>query len=250
MVVTCEKCGKKYRVDPVKIKGKAASFNCHVCSDIIMVFKAQVTPPQSDSKMKTTSATTIVAQFAADGANIKDSASAPSTDDTKAAARHRRKARGLGLRAKMILLFFFIPSILTAGVSLYYLGYFETFSRLLVQESAKIVAEQTGEGSADQSTVTAMMQSRSKALAGNARLIALVMIGAALLLIGIIVFVYANRLTGKIESLTDVADRISAGDLEIKIEMKSRDEIGELAQTIARMRDKIRLYIEKLQQHP
>jgi HAMP domain-containing protein len=69
------------------------------------------------------------------------------------------------------------------------------------------------------------------------------MLGAALLLIGIIVIVYANRLTGKIESLTDVANRMSAGDLEMEIEMKSRDEIGELAQAIARMRDNIRLYI-------
>jgi methyl-accepting chemotaxis protein len=76
------------------------------------------------------------------------------------------------------------------------------------------------------------------------------MLGTALLLIGIMVIVYANRLTGKIESLTDVADRISAGDLEMEIEMKSRDEIGELAQAIARMRDNIRLYIERLQQRP
>lgn len=248
MVVICEKCGKRYRVDPVKIKGKAASFNCHVCSDVIMVFKARVTPPQPDSKMKTTSATTIVEQLAVDGADIKDSA--PSTDDTKAETQHRRKTKGLGLRAKMILLFFFIPSLLTAGASLYYLGYFETISRLLVQESAKIVAQRTGEESADQSAATAMMQSRSKALTGKARIIVLVMLGAALLLIGIIVIVYANRLTGKIESLTDVADRISAGDLEMEIEMKSRDEIGELAQAIARMRDNIRLYIERLQQRP
>jgi HAMP domain-containing protein len=215
-----------------------------------MVFKAQVTPLQPDSKIKTTSATRIVEQFAVDDANIKDSAPAPSTDDTKAAAQHRRKARGLGMRAKMILLFFIIPSILTVGASLYYFGYFEFFSHLLVQENAKIVAQRAGEESADQSAVTAMMQSRSKAFTGNARIIVLVMLGAALLLIGIIVLVYANRLTGKIESLTDVADRISAGDLEIEIEMKPKDEIGELAQAIARMRDKIRLYIEKLQQHP
>jgi HAMP domain-containing protein len=67
------------------------------------------------------------------------------------------------------------------------------------------------------------------------------MLGAALLLIGIVVLVYANRLTGKIESLTDVADRISAGDLEIEIEMKPKDEIGELALAIARIRDNIRL---------
>ena len=248
MVVICEECGKKYRVEPVKIKGKAASFNCHVCSHVIMVFKAQVIPSQPDSKMKTTSATTIVEQLAADGADIKDSA--PSTDETKAGTRHRRKAGGLGLRAKMILLFFFIPSLLTAGASLYSLGYFETTSRLLVQESAKIAAQRAEEESAAQSATTAMMQSRSKALTGKARIIVLVMLGTALLLIGIMVIVYANRLTGKIESLTDVADRIIAGDLEMKIEMKSRDEIGELAQAISRMRDNIRLYIERLQQRP
>jgi HAMP domain-containing protein len=248
MVVICEKCGKKYRVDPVKIKGKAASFNCHVCSDVIMVFKAQVTPPQPDSKMKISSATTSVDQLTVDGADINDSA--PSTDDTKAGTQHRRKTRGLGLRAKMILLFFFIPSLLTAGASLYSLGYFETISRLLIQESTKIVAQRAGEENADHSAATAMMQSRSNALTGKARIIVLVMLGAALLLIGIIVIVYANRLSGKIESLTDVADRISAGDLEMQIEMKSRDEIGELAQAIARMRDNIRLYFERFQQRP
>lgn len=242
MVVTCEKCGKKYRVDPVKIKGKAASFNCHVCSDIIMVFKAQVTPLQTDSKIKTTPATTTVEQFVADDANIKDSAPAPSTDDTKAVAQHRRKAGGLGLRAKMILLFFFIPSLLTAGASLFYLGYFETTSRLHIQESTKNVAQRAEEENADQSAATAMMmQSRTKTLTGNVRLIVLAMLGAALLLIGIVVLVYANRLTGKIESLTAVADRISAGDLEMEIKVTSKDEIGELALAIARIRDNIRL---------
>ena len=248
MVVTCEKCGKKYRVDPVKIKGKAASFNCHVCSDIIMVFNTQAMPPQPDSKMETTSATTIVEQFAADGKNIKDSV--PFTDETEAAAQRRRKSRGFGLRAKMILLFFLIPSLLTAGTSLYYLGYLENFSRLFLQESAQIVAQQSGKKSAVPSAVNDTMQPRSKAFTGNTRIIAMVMLSAAILLIGIIVLVYANRLIGKIESLTNVADRISAGDLEIKIEMKSRDEIGELAQAIARMRDNIRLYIERLQQRP
>jgi HAMP domain-containing protein len=248
MVVICEKCGKKYRVDPVKIMGKAASFNCHVCSDIIMVFKAQATPPQPASKMKTPSATTIVEPFAAEGAIIKESV--PLTDETEAVAQHRRKSRGFGLRAKMILLFFFIPSLLTAGASLYYLGYFENFSHLFLQESAQIVVQQSGEKSVNPSSDNETMQPRSKVFTGNARKIALVMLSAALLLIGIIVLVYANRLTGKIESLTDVAERINAGDFEIKIEMKSRDEIGELAQAITRMRDKIRVTIEKLQQHP
>ena len=130
------------------------------------------------------------------------------------------------------------------------MGYFDTASRLFLQESAKIVTQQTEQRSADHSTATAMMQSRPRTLTGKAQTVILVMLGAAILLIGIIVLVYANRLTGKIESLTDVADRISAGDLEMEIVMKSRDEIGELAQAIARLRDNIRLYIERLRQRP
>ena len=78
-------------------------------------------------------------------------------------------------------------------------------------------------------------------------MIALMMLGATLLLIAIIVFVYVLRLTGKIKSLTEVAERISAGDLEVQIERRSRDEIGELAEAIARMQDNIRLSIERLQ---
>jgi HAMP domain-containing protein len=213
-----------------------------------MVLKSQVTQPQPESKFKTTSATAMAEQMASDGAEIKGST--PSIDETKNGTRHHRKAVGLGLRAKMILLFFFIPSILTAGVSLFYLGYFDTASRLFLQESAKIVTQRTEQRSADHSTATAVMQSRPRTLTGKARTVILVMLGAAILLIGIIVLVYANRLTGKIESLTDVADRISAGDLEMEIVMKSRDEIGELAQAIARLRDNIRLYIERLRQRP
>lgn len=248
MIVICEKCGKKYRVDPVKIKGKAASFNCHVCSHVIMVIKARVTPPQPDSNMKTTSATPTVEQLTADRGDIKEIT--PTTDEINAGTRHRRNAGGLGLRAKMILLFFFIPSLLTAGASLFYLGQIETTSRLLLQESVKIVAQGAEGKKSDPSAATAMIQSQSEALSSRARINVLVMLGAALLLIGIIVLIYANRLTGKIKSLIDVADRISAGDLEMEIEMKSRDEIGELAQAIVRMRDNIRLYIERLQQHP
>ncbi len=213
-----------------------------------MVFKARVTRPQPDSKMKETSTTAIDEHLAADGADTKDGTL--STDKTIAGTRHRRGAGGFGLRAKMLLLFLFIPSILTAGVSLFYFWHFESTSRLLVQESAKIVTQRADEKNADVSDATAMMQSRTRAITGKARMIALMMLGAALLLIGIIVFVYAHRLTGKIELLTDVADRISGGELDLEIETKSRDEIGELAQAIARIRDNIRLHIERLQQRP
>jgi HAMP domain-containing protein len=67
-----------------------------------------------------------------------------------------------------------------------------------------------------------------------------------LLLIGLIVAIYGHRLTGKIRSLTEVADRISVGELGMEIETQSKDEIGDLAEAIARMQDSIRLSIERL----
>ena len=245
MIVICEECGKKYRVDPAKINGKAASFKCHVCGHVIMVLKARVTPPQPDSKMKVKTTPTIDGRQAGDGPDARDAA--PTADRAKAGTRRRRKAGGFSLRAKMLLLFLFIPLILTAGVSIFYLWHFETTARLLVQESYKIVTQLAEEEIANISAATAMMQSRAKTLTDKARVIALIVLGATLLLIGIIVFVYVHRLTGKIKSLTEVAERISAGELEMEIETRSRDEIGELAEAIARMQDNIRLSIERLQ---
>jgi len=245
MIVICEECGKKYRVDPSKINGKAASFKCHVCRHVIMVLKARIIPPQPDSKIKAKTPPPIDSRLAAAGPDARDAA--PTVDMPKPGTRHRRKAGGFGLRTKMLLLFLFVPLILTAGMSLFYLWHFETTSRLLVQESYKIVTQLAKEEIADISTADAMMQSRAKALIDKARMLALMMLGATLLLIAIVVFVYVLRLTRKIKLLTEVAERISAGDLDVQIERRSRDEIGELAEAIARMQDNIRLYIERLQ---
>ena len=245
MIVICEECGKKYRVDPSKINGKAASFKCHVCGHVIMVLKTRAISPEPDSKIKVKTTPTIDGRLGDDGPDARDGE--PAADKAKPGTRHRRKAGGLGLRAKMLLLFLFIPLILTAGVSLFNLWHFETTSRLLVQESYKIVTQLAEQEIANISTATAMMQSRAKALTDKARMITLMMLGATLLLIGIVVFVYVHRLTGKIKTLTEVAERISAGELEMEIETRSRDEIGDLAEAIARMQDNIRLSIERLQ---
>ncbi len=245
MVVICEECGKKYRVDPSKIQGKAASFKCRVCSHIIMVFKARVTSSQSDYKAKMQPTTLIDDQLDTGEAESKNGM--PAIDKAKADTRYRRKPGGFGLRAKMLLLFLLIPLILMTGVSLFYLWHFDTNSRLLIRETSKIVTQLAKEKSANISATTAMMQSRVKASTRDARIIALILLGVTLLLISIIVFVYTNRLTKKIKTLAEVAERISQGELKLKIETKSRDEIGELAEAIARMQDSIRLSIERLQ---
>jgi methyl-accepting chemotaxis protein len=90
------------------------------------------------------------------------------------------------------------------------------------------------------------MESSAKTLTDDARNFSLMVLAGTLVLVGIIVWVYSHRLTGKIKSLTEVTERISVGDLAAEVETKSKDEIGELAEAISRMQESIRLSIERL----
>ena len=374
MIIICEECGKKYRIDPSKIKGKAASFKCRDCTHLIVVSKPEPPPEKSeiDSRPTLESITTT----------IDDSSMAAKNDIRQTPAKARHRTKGLGLRSKMLLLFMVVPIILMAGASLLYLWQLESTSNLLTRESSKFVNQMAEEKIAYISAGVAMqcklyllshpgliredfnedmgfktlavqkvgmtgytalyelpgpdgvwrtwahinnkiigidmsklkkplgrsfpgfwkiyigveggkksqgyytwqdkdgkfrdkfmvcipiagtrfvvaattymdeftgpvkrMQARAKELTDRARLITWAILGLTLLLIGLIVTIYGHRLTGKIKSLTDVADRISVGELGMEIKTTSKDEIGELAEAIARMQDSIRLSIERL----
>lgn len=67
-----------------------------------------------------------------------------------------------------------------------------------------------------------------------------------LLIILFSITIYGYRLTNNIGKLTDAADRISVGELDVQIEIKSKDEIGALADAISRMQDSLRFSIERL----
>ncbi len=370
MIVICEECGKKYRIDPSKIKGKAASFKCRACPHVILVSKPE--PPKTDSRPTLESITST----------IDISATTAGADTGQTPAETGRRTKRSGIRVKMLLLFMLVPLILMTGASLLYLWQLEAMSNLLTQQSAKVVNQLAEEKIADIATSVAMqsglylsshaqltredfnedtglkpiavqkvgtsgytalyelpdsqgvwrtwahpnnkiigidmsklkkplgrnfpgfwkvyigvkggkrsqgyytwqekdgrfrdkfmvctpvagtrfivaattymdefagpvdrMQARAKELTDRARLTTLGVLGLTLLLIGLIVSIYGHRLAGKIRSLTDVADRISVGELGMEIDTTSKDEIGELAEAIARMQDSIRLSIERL----
>lgn len=90
------------------------------------------------------------------------------------------------------------------------------------------------------------MEARSKKFLTNTRNIVFGITGGTLILIVLIVSIYGTKLIGTIKSLTDVADRISVGELDAEIKIKSKDELGDLAEAISRMQDSIRLSIERL----
>ena len=382
MIVICEECGKKYRLDLSKIKGSAARFKCRVCTHMIMVSK-----PQSASPAKSGRAIAPNRKKPRKPAEKQAPAAEPDLAlDRSAPERDRvrpvRKAGFFKLRTKMLLLFLFVPLVFMIGASLLYLWQLEQMSAQLTQKSTNIVNDMAEDKIADLSTAVAIqsrlyllahpelkkedfmndmgfktlavqkvgltgytalyempdednvwrtwahvnpkiigidmstlkkplgrnfpgfwkifsgvkggkrslgyytwqdkdgkfrekfmvctpvagtpfvvaattyldeftrpvkqLESEAEEQTKNARWFTYGILGVTLLLIGIIVSIYGHRLTGKIKSLTDVAERISIGDLGIEIETKSRDEIGELAEAISRMQESIRLSIERL----
>lgn len=91
-----------------------------------------------------------------------------------------------------------------------------------------------------------ILEKHIRNLISNARNIVFGVLGGTLIIIVILILYYVSNITGKIKSLTDVANRISVGELEAQVNIRSNDEIGELADAVSRMQDSIRLSIARL----
>ena len=124
MIIICEECGKKYKIDPSKIRGKAAGFKCRTCTHFIVVSKPtpteapRTTDPELSSETKPTEVDNGTADIASEVAEQKQA-------DGKMDARRQHGAGGFGLRAKMLLVFLFLPVILVVAASLLYLQLLE-----------------------------------------------------------------------------------------------------------------------------
>lgn len=94
----------------------------------------------------------------------------------------------------------------------------------------------------------AIQQEKAEAFAPlkNAQMFAYYMLGGTVVVILIIAFFASRAIVTPIRNLTDAANRISVGDLDVEISTKSKDEIGDLAAAIMRMQDSIRLSIARL----
>jgi len=77
---------------------------------------------------------------------------------------------------------------------------------------------------------------------------AVILLITTLMLILFIAWISARAVVTPIKKLTEVAERMSLGDLNMKINIPSKDEIGLLAQAIKRMQTSLRLAMERLRQ--
>ena len=372
MIVICEECGKRYRIDTLKIKGKEARFKCKSCENIITVVKPEVEPPKPPPVPPVEERVPLPEP---EGKATPSPAKKPKMWD--------REARKLGLRVKMSIFFFVIPIILIAGAGALYLWQLNNLTSLLTNESSVAIRKMAEDAIAENARAVAkqcqlylsnnpllkkddfnfdmgfkkvavqkvgmtgysclysipdekglsslwvhpnakligidlpkvmrkalgneyhrwwriykgayegkeskgyylwkdadgrlrekymvctpvegtpyvvasttyldeftravkVMETRAKKQAVRTRNIVFGIFGATIILIGLIVSLYGHRITGKIKSLTDVADRISVGELDAEIDIVSNDEIGDLRDAVVRMQDSIRLSIERL----
>lgn len=72
-----------------------------------------------------------------------------------------------------------------------------------------------------------------------------ILLGMTALMVIVIAWFLGRAIGKPIKKLTEVAERISVGDMGAVINIKSRDEIGNLAEAISRMQDSLRLAIER-----
>ena len=90
------------------------------------------------------------------------------------------------------------------------------------------------------------IQTKMRELTSNTTLWAIIMMAIGLILNAVVIFIYGRGITGQIINLSDVADRISVGELDAAIDLKSNDEIGELGEAIARMQSSLRISIQRM----
>ena len=380
MIVICEECGKKYRIDAEKIKGKAARFRCKSCNHVITVTKPESRPRPPAPPPPPPRVEEAPAEVA------EERPPAPEPKKKEKPAKRKKKAalktKGLGLRSKMLMLFLLIPVVFIAVAGALYIWQLETLTSLLTNESSGVVTRMAENAIAENARSVAkqcqlylsghpelkkenynydadlkrvavqkvgltgytalyelpgsdgiwrtwahanpkiiaidmsklkkplgksfpgfwkvytgvkggkeskgyynwkdadgrfrdkfmvctpvkgtsyiiasttyldeftepikLMETRAKKLSLNTRNITLAILAATIILIGIIVSLYGAGLTGRIKSLTEVADRISVGELDAEIEIKSKDEIGALGEAISRMQESIRHSIDRL----
>lgn len=379
MIVICEECGKRYRIDPEKIKGEVARFKCQSCNHVITVSKPEDKTTEPPPPLPAEEPAVDIREA---GPPAPEPGKEEKPDRAKPSPMPDTRLKGLGLRGKMILLFFFIPIILIAAGGLFYMKQMNDLSSLITEESSQIVRQMAEKAITEHVMGVAIqirlfllahpelkredfdnhpgfkavagqkvgltgytafyefpgedgiwrcwshpitkiigidmsklrkpmgrnfdgfwkifagvkkdkesrgyytwlekdgsfrdkymactpikgtpyavgsttyldeftrpikgLESRAKKITLDTRNINFGILGATLILIGSIVLVYGYRLTGKIKNLTEAADRISVGELDTEIEIKSRDEIGDLSNAIGRMQDSIRLSIERL----
>jgi len=130
MIIFCEECGRRYRIDPTKIKSPHAKVRCKACGHVFDISKSD--------RMDGTGADS---EWPGSGNDETPAAESIGTETVKAelASLNAQRSRRFGLRAKMIILFFLVPVILMVAAGLLYIRQLDQLTALITSESSQVV---------------------------------------------------------------------------------------------------------------
>jgi HAMP domain-containing protein len=140
MIIICEECGKKYQIDPSRIKTAAAKAKCKACGNMMTIPKPETKPVEPPPALRPTREIPAKGEEPLHPREEPPSRDKEEKPDVKEAAPKAKK-KGMGLRSKIFILFFLFPIILFVGAGLLYLWQLENLSALITEESSKAVTQ-------------------------------------------------------------------------------------------------------------
>lgn len=96
------------------------------------------------------------------------------------------------------------------------------------------------------SRLAKMIEQRIMDKAESTKFQFILVVGVSIIMFILLTSMYSRTIVNPIIYLTNVADRISLGDLDTKIEVHSSDEVGMLAESFDRMQESLKAAIERL----
>jgi len=146
MIIICEECGKKYQIDPSRIKASGAKAKCTACGNMMTIpkpeAKAEAKPVEPPPALRPTRE--IPAKGEEPPRPKEEPPPAPPTREERPEVKEeapKAKKKGMGLRFKIFVLFFLVPIVLFVGAGYLYLLQLENLSSLITQESTKAVTQ-------------------------------------------------------------------------------------------------------------
>jgi predicted Zn finger-like uncharacterized protein len=145
MIIICEECGKKYQIDPSRIKASGAKAKCTACGNMMTIpkpeAKAEAKPVEPPPALRPTRE--IPAKGEEPPRPEEEPPPAPTREERPEVKEEAPKAKkkGMGLRFKIFVLFFLVPIVLFVGAGYLYLLQLENLSSLITQESTKAVTQ-------------------------------------------------------------------------------------------------------------
>ncbi|MCF8095016.1 MAG: zinc-ribbon domain-containing protein [Desulfobacteraceae bacterium] len=135
MIVRCEACGANYQIDPSKIKSDSIKTRCRACGHVIIVHKPETQSTESPSGLQPAQEESAAEPLG----ELEPAEEKPRAES--AYSEPKAKKRGISLRAKIFILFFFIPILLFACAGYFYLIQMDKLSGLMTKGTSEGMTE-------------------------------------------------------------------------------------------------------------